>query len=110
MASSNPCADNEAYVCPVCLGSFAPSLDRPDLWVCLGCEQIAPLWYLRVMGIHECERDEQTTIWERHASVPHIELDPETLRPLREYGRSRNLDDYAEMRAMLAAGYEWVPE
>lgn len=106
----NPCY--EAFVCPSCLQSLVEcgDPDRPDVFECTGCSQLAPLWYLRLMGIHECEREEQTTIFERHRSVPHTELDPTTLKPLREYGRSRNLEDYADMRALLADGYEWQPE
>lgn len=95
----------EAFVCPTCLGSFNVVSDDPDeMCECLGCQLLAPLWYLRLVGVHECERDDLPEIFERHRSVPHIDADG------REWGRTRRLDDYAEVRAMLAAGYEWQPE
>lgn len=94
----------DAFVCH-CLGSIhvETGAEPDDYGECLNCGLIAPVWYLRLMGIHECERDSFVDAFERAVSMPVEFLG-------REYGRTRKLDDYANIRAMLADGYEWVPD
>jgi hypothetical protein len=61
---------SEAYVCPICLGSIQPTDDERA--ECLVCAHNAPLWYLRLRGVHECERDEYVPYWERLTSTPVV--------------------------------------
>lgn len=78
----------EAFVCPLCMGSINVVAGDPDeSCECLDCNRAAPLWYLRIMGVHECERDDMPDLFERHLSVPVISLRDG------EYGRSRIADE-----------------
>lgn len=86
---------NEAYVCPLCLNSLMPMPDGDNAG-CTYCNVVAPLWYLRLRGIHECEREEQTTAFERLTSIPVILADgtsygapivPESTSESTRYGR-----------------------
>lgn len=102
----------ESFLCPICLGAFDVGLDDEpdDVIACLSCGLLSPLWYLRLMGVHSCELtddDNPPEIVERLRSTPHLDAQG------REYGRTRRLSDYDDLRAeravMSAHGYEFIP-